>query len=63
MELDRIAVAKWQDAACSIENVKQGSYSMGAICLSILCLPRQIRFKEQNTILVGLIPGPGPYEA
>ena len=37
---------------------KHGTYSMGAIYLSILNLPRQIRFKEQNTILVGLIPGP-----
>ena len=37
---------------------KHGNYSMGAVYLSVLNLPRKIRFKEQNTILVGLIPGP-----
>ena len=37
---------------------KHGTYSMGAIYVSIPYLPRPIRFKEQNTILVGLIPGP-----
>ena len=37
---------------------KHGCYSMGAIYLTILNLPRQLRFKEHNTILVCLIPGP-----
>ena len=31
---------------------------MGAIYLTILNLPRGIRSKQGNTILVGLIPGP-----
>ena len=37
---------------------KHRNYSMGAIYLSIINLPRQLRFKEQQAILVGLIPGP-----
>lgn len=34
------------------------SYSLGAIYMSVLNLPRESRFKQENTILVGLIPGP-----
>ena len=34
------------------------SYSLGAIYMSVLNLPRECRFKQENTILVGLIPGP-----
>ena len=34
------------------------SYSLGAIYMSILNLPRESRFKQENTSLVGLIPGP-----
>ena len=37
---------------------KQTPYSAGAIYLSVLNLPRAIRFKPHNTILVGMIPGP-----
>ena len=33
-------------------------YSLGAIYLTILNLRRGIRSKQENTILVGLIPGP-----
>lgn len=33
-------------------------YSCGVIFLSILNLPRAIRYKRENIILVGLIPGP-----
>ena len=33
-------------------------YSIGAIYLTILNLPRDERYKIENTILVGLIPGP-----
>ena len=33
-------------------------YSVGAIYLAVLNLPRDERFKEENVILVGLIPGP-----
>ena len=33
-------------------------YSVGAIYLSILNLPRSDRFKYENIILVGIIPGP-----
>jgi hypothetical protein len=34
------------------------SYSLGAIYMSVLNLPRESRFKQENTILVGLISGP-----
>ncbi|KAG2191745.1 hypothetical protein INT47_003105 [Mucor saturninus] len=34
------------------------TYSCGAIYLAINNLPREIRFKKENTILVGLMPGP-----
>ena len=37
---------------------KHGNYSLGAMYFSILNLPRELRYKEQNTIQVGLIPGP-----
>jgi len=33
-------------------------YSVGAIYLTILNLPREIRCKKENIILVGVIPGP-----
>ena len=33
-------------------------YSAGAIYLSIMNLPRNLRFKRENIILVGLLPGP-----
>ena len=37
---------------------KHRTYSIGVIYLAIMNLPRSIRFKRENTILVGLIPGP-----
>ncbi|XP_016346834.1 uncharacterized protein LOC107692355 isoform X2 [Sinocyclocheilus anshuiensis] len=37
---------------------KNAPYSVGAIYLVILNLPREDCFKEENMILVGLIPGP-----
>ena len=37
---------------------KKGLYSAGAIYLSILNLPRLVRFKKENSIPNGLIPGP-----
>ena len=37
---------------------KHTQYSVGAIYLTIMNLPRDIRFKQENVILVGLIPGP-----
>ena len=33
-------------------------YSVGAIYLIIQNLPRSMRYKRENVILVGLIPGP-----
>ena len=36
---------------------KHIQYSMGAIYVTILNLPRSVRNKQENTILVGLIPG------
>ena len=37
---------------------KHIQYSLGAIYLTVLNLPRGIRNKQENVILVGLIPGP-----
>ena len=37
---------------------KHTVYSVGAIYVSILNLPRHIRYKVDNTILIGIIPGP-----
>ena len=37
-------------------------YSLGAIYLTIQNLPRELRYKEENVLLVGLLPGPSePY--
>ena len=33
-------------------------YSLGAIYLTIQNLPRELRYKEDNILLVGLLPGP-----
>ena len=37
---------------------KHTDYSLGAIYLSVMNLPRELRFKQENIILIGLIPGP-----
>ena len=37
---------------------KHVQYSLGAVYLTVLNLPRKLRNKTQNVILVGLIPGP-----
>ncbi len=37
---------------------KHTEYSIGAIYLTVMNLPRKVRFKQENVILVGLIPGP-----
>lgn len=37
---------------------KHSQYSCGAIYLSILNLPRSVRYSTENVILVGVIPGP-----
>lgn len=37
---------------------KHIQYSMGAVYLTVLNLPRTLRYNQENTILVGLIPGP-----
>ena len=37
---------------------KHSEYSVGAIYLSIMNLPRKERFKRENILLLGLIPGP-----
>lgn len=37
---------------------KHTQYSVGAIYLTIMNLPREVRFKQENVILIGLIPGP-----
>ena len=40
------------------EPFERGIYAVGAIYLTILNLPRSIRYKPENIILVGIIPGP-----
>ncbi|CAG8707168.1 15007_t:CDS:2 [Rhizophagus irregularis] len=37
---------------------KHIQYSVGVIYLTILNLPRHIRFREENTFVIGIIPGP-----
>ena len=37
---------------------KHRTYSVGVMYLSVLNLPRHIRFKRENIVLLGLIPGP-----
>ena len=37
---------------------KHTPYSVGAVYLSVMNLPRSKRFLKENMILVGLIPGP-----
>ena len=37
---------------------KHQTYSIGAMYLAIMNLPRNIRYKRENTIILGLIPGP-----
>ena len=37
---------------------KHTQYSVGALYLTVLNLPRALRFKEENIILAGIIPGP-----
>ena len=37
---------------------KHVQYSLGALYLCVMNLPREIRYKRENAILVGLIPGP-----
>ena len=37
---------------------KHIQYAVGVIYLTILNLPRHIRFHEENTFVVGIIPGP-----
>lgn len=37
---------------------KHSEYKVGAIYLTIINLPRALRFRQENVILVGLIPGP-----
>ena len=37
---------------------KHVSYSVGAIYCTILNLPRSVRYKQENVVLLGLIPGP-----
>ena len=37
---------------------KHRNYSVGVIYLTIVNLPRSIRFKRENVLVVGMIPGP-----
>jgi len=40
------------------EPFERGVYSVGAIYLSIQNLPRDVRYRPENIILVGVLPGP-----
>lgn len=37
---------------------KHLNYSVGVIYLTIMNLPRSLRYKRENILLVGIIPGP-----
>lgn len=37
---------------------KHTTYSMGAVYLTVMNLPRNVRFRQENVLLIGLIPGP-----
>ena len=37
---------------------KHSQYSVGAVYLAVMNLPRHLRFRRENLILCGLIPGP-----
>lgn len=37
---------------------KRASYSVGAIYVTIMNLPRSVRFKRENVVLIGILPGP-----
>ena len=37
---------------------KHKTYSMGVLYLVVMNLPRNIRFKRENLIIIGIIPGP-----
>lgn len=37
---------------------KHSTYSLGVIYLVILNFPRNIRYKLENSIIIGFIPGP-----
>ena len=37
---------------------KHVEYSVGAIYIAVLNYPRQLRYKRENIILVGVLPGP-----
>ena len=43
---------------CNKQPFKHRIYSVGVIYLAIMNLPRNIRFKRENIIIVGLLPGP-----
>ena len=37
---------------------KHKTYSMGVLYLVVMNLPRNVRFKKENLIIIGVIPGP-----
>ena len=37
---------------------KHASYSVGAIYITLMNLPRSVRFKRENVVLIGILPGP-----
>lgn len=53
-----------KDSICFMLNIdwfqpfKHRVYSIGVIYLAIMNLPRSVRFKRENIIIVGLLPGP-----
>ena len=48
----------WIYDQCGLVSFKHRKYSVGVIYVVLMNLPREIRFKRENVIIVGLIPGP-----
>lgn len=42
----------------NVDWFERGVYSVGAVYLTIQNLPRNERYKPQNVIIVGILPGP-----
>ncbi len=66
--LERFSISEWStvfgcpihiciDAQCRLP-FKHSNSSVGAIYLAVMNLPYQVRFKRENIIVLGIIPGP-----
>ena len=55
-EPNNLALMLNMDFSQPYKHVK--GYSIGAIYCVIMNLPRRVRYKQENVLLIGLIPGP-----